>query len=209
LAVIAAGSVITGVSTTGVIAPGSDVARTGVQQKEYAETGVFIPRVDFKLAMDNCGGAFTDDLDSPMFSVTLDPGARTFVQQREICLKNYGEDPAVVRIRVADIQGSDLTCEPDEGDACGKNGDLQLYLRFMPFTANGCPSLDITQSLVDSNNFATAISADGDPPVYESDGPIEPGMACEYRVDIRPLVDPIPYEQQTDRLEWRFRFSTI
>ena len=123
---IAAGSVITGVSTTGVIAPASDVARTGAVDKENFETGVFVPSVDLKLAMDACAGAFTDDLDSPMYAVTLDPGEREYLYYNDICVKNYGEDTAQVRLRVADVQGSDLTCEPDEGSACGKNGDIVL-----------------------------------------------------------------------------------
>jgi hypothetical protein len=211
LAVIAAGSVLTGVSTTGVIAPASDVARTGAVVKENFETDVFAPSVDLKLGRDDCAGAFTDDLDSPLYQFHLSPGDRDFLLYRYICVKNFGDDPAMVRLRVADIQGSDLTCEPDEGSACGKNGDIVLSLRV--HRAGGadpaCPSFVVTEGgAINTASF----SADGPAAVWESDGAIEPGMACNYEFGLMsPGVFPgqFPYEAQTDRLEWRYRFSTI
>jgi hypothetical protein len=223
LAVIAAGSVITGVSTTGVIAPTTDAARTGAVTKENVETGVFDRAVDLQLATTvglTCGD-FTDDLDGPMFSWAIaDRDLPPFSMEfGRICLRNAGSEATRIRIRTADIVGTDVTCEPDEAPACEGNGDLELRTQ-IPFLDAGDPAECpdgfenwLVVSGVDAPNDTGrwVLSADSEPVTLESVTELGAGATCVYSFRLLTLYDPdpIPYEAQTDRLEWRFRFSTV
>ncbi|MCB1001927.1 MAG: hypothetical protein KDB40_21725 [Acidimicrobiales bacterium] len=220
---IAAGSVVTGVSATGVIAPASDAARTGAVEKEHVETAAFDRAVDLQLATFNgvaCGD-FTDDLDGPLTRWTIDErDTPSFsMQTGDVCLRNAGSEPTRIRIRTVDIVGTDLTCEPDEAPACGGNGELALRIQ-VPVRVSGDPAVcpegfdnwvNVSGVMAPSDIGRWVLSANSEPVAWESTTTLGAGATCVYSLRFLTLYDPdpIPFEAQTDRLEWRYRFSTI
>lgn len=220
LAVIAAGSVLTGVSATGVIAPMSDVARTGMVEKESFATGTYATSIDLKLApydeVTHTCGAFTDDLDSPAFHVEDDAGFT--YQVKGVCIRNDGVDETALRVRMADLIGTDVSCAPDEAPACDGNGELELIITLgaSVYDDPACPIWTVASGLQGQYDpHDVYFDADGEVPSWESTA-LEPGIECHVPFSlmihysfIPGLSDPSLYGRQTDRLDWRFRFSSI
>ncbi len=132
LSVMAAGAVISLVSTTGIFAVFTDRATTGTNS---LQTGALARAVDVQVAtftpnspgssLSGTCGEFTDDSTTPLLNVeTAQPSATTF-RGPTVCVKNAGSLAATVlqnRIDVADV---DVECTGDEATVdttCGASG---------------------------------------------------------------------------------------
>jgi hypothetical protein len=132
LSVMAAGAVISLVSTTGIFAVFTDRATTGTNS---LQTGALAKAVDVQVAtftpsspgnsLSGTCGAFTDDSTTPLLNVeTAQPSATTF-RGPTVCVKNAGSLAASVRQNRIDVADVEVQCTGDEATVdttCGGSG---------------------------------------------------------------------------------------
>ncbi len=228
LGLITIGAVTTGVGLTGVIAPATDDARTGTVTKEYAETGQFPPQVDLQLApwdeTTNDCGAFTDNLQTGVFAVNTGR-ERTFETTRTICVRNRGTQAKVLNIVAEDPVLTDPVCTPDETYVAGGelvsgcNGadaeSFQVLWWMLRDPTKGAPTCpDFVRVAVNEPRYGVIWHQRGQPSPQLTVAPLPAnGVACVYQM-VASSGSPsnnsilLPDSAQTDRLEWRFRFSS-
>lgn len=218
LGLITIGAVTTGVGLTGVIAPATDSARTGTVTKEYAETGQFPPLVDLQLApfgFDGGGGfecgSFTDNLQTGLYNIQTG-STRTFAVARQICVRNRGTEAVELAVQPVDMTLTDPVCTPDEtyesagqtlsgcngADPEGFNLRWDLSLRESGSDPT-CPRFNTVIGYLRPDGASSART----PPMPAG------GVVCVFNFNLITVAgNGLPDSAQTDRLEWRFRFSS-
>jgi hypothetical protein len=212
--IIGLGLVFNGVSATGVLAPVSDVARTGVQEKEHVETGVFAPAgtVDLQLATNRDGscGPFSDDLATPVFSVS-DITDTWFQQTRWLCIRNAGTDAVRVGVRVlgGSLVFTDTECSPGEDaepGGCtddGLSSSLEWEVAVLGFGPVGCPDMD---EMIGSGLLS------GDT-AHRTSVVLPVGLDCQYGITVGSVggqaAPSLTAADQTDSLQWQFQVFTL
>jgi hypothetical protein len=216
LGIITLGAVTTGVGLTGVVAATTDVAKTGTVTKERAETGVFPVEVDLKLARPGANGVcgtYSDDLTTGIFSINSGT-ARSFDRTEKLCVKNVGALAKAFRLTTTDVVGSDPICSPDEGApsvpgpflGCGLSQlSINLYVAKDVGSPTTCPDLAIPPPASGVGVLVRGLNPGSNP--FGSSGLLPVATDCRYA--IRLEATNIPYEAQTDVLEWRFQIDVI
>ncbi len=206
LGIITLGAVTTGVGLTGVVAATTDVAKTGTVTKERAETGVFPVQVDLKLARPGVSGVcgvYTDDLTTGIFSINSG-SARAFDRTELLCVKNVGATAKPFRLDTVDVVASDPTCSADEGLGCGLS---QLSANLSVTKDAGSPAACPNLSPPASGSALITRGVNPGTNRFGSVGNLPVAIDCIYA--IRLEATSIPYEAQTDVLEWRFQIDVI
>ncbi len=204
VSVILLGSIVSGVSATGVLAPTTDSARTGTAEKELVQTGVFptLVNVDLQLGADGCA-AFSEDLTTPIATIT-DVTTRSFTATNPSCIRNVGTTATRIELRVlpGSIAFTDDACSPNEASAVPLGCSEDRLSDNIDFTLSppvgSCPAFDQTSGL--------ASIAGGR--IWSTSEKLAPGTECFYSVLIKN-VRPLTLADQTDSVRWQFEFRTL
>ncbi len=210
--IIGLGLVVNGVAATGVIAPMADVARTGVVDKESFATGVYpTATVDLQLAdnLDGACGQFSDDLATPVFRVS-DITETWFEQTRWLCVRNAGNVPAQIGIRVlgGSLAFTDVECSPGEDaepGGCtddGLSGSITWTVATLAWGPAGCPTFD--------DSIGSGLLS-GDT-AHRTTATLPAGRDCQYAITLASVggeASPsLTAADQTDSLQWQFEVFT-
>ena len=215
VALIGLGSIVSGVGASGVFAPATDSARTGTNQKELVETGVFAAavNVDLKLASapDFDCQTFSDDLATPVINVT-GITANWFEQNSTFCLRNAGTSDTQVGMRVlaGSLAFTDVSCSPGENtiDAQGCVADrlsnkVTWSTTLIPTPAFVCPTFDVLTGVALLSTQATRTST----------AVLPAGATCKYQIRVASVggsaVPSLLPADQTDAVRWQFEFYTV
>lgn len=198
------GSIVSGVSATGVLAPTTDSALTGTEEKELVQTGVFAPvgNVDLQLGADGCA-AFSDNLTTPMASIT-DVTTRSFNSTSPACIRNVGTTATRIELRVlpGSMTFTDDACSPGEDSVFPLGCSEDRLSDNIDFTLSApvgaCPSFDQTSGAASVAGGRT----------WSTTAKLVPGAECFYSLVVQN-VRPLTLADQTDSVRWQFEFRTV
>ncbi|HEV8490601.1 MAG TPA: hypothetical protein VGQ58_12525 [Candidatus Limnocylindrales bacterium] len=204
LSLIVLGLVVTLIGGTGLFAPFTDRATTGVNSITSGER----PRAaDLKLAwpattIECTGETYADDVTTPVISATdAQPGFRDLTF---FCLKNAGSADLSISVTVVDLANIDVDCTGDESfvdTSCGGDGAGELGSVIF-FTVNQHPC----DGGVGTGYFAGALS---DIPVVSIPLLSAGAIACGSIETFYPLnrtADEV-LRAQTDKVTWKYAFD--
>jgi predicted ribosomally synthesized peptide with SipW-like signal peptide len=212
ITVMALGAVVTLLGTTGVIAVFSDSADTPANS---FETGALAPTADIGVAQTDVDGAnpcihegvFRENFAFSFFSTSGEPGTTT--PGPHICINNAGSGTLALSASTFDVFDSDTGCTGDEGavdTTCGLVGGVAQEGELSPlveqiFLEEECDGgADITSR---GDDVAALQGA-----VFPLDRLIAPNeLVCfEIVLAYHPTQSQATIAQ-TDRVEWRLRFT--
>ncbi len=204
MSIITLGGIVSAVSATGVLAPTTDSAKTGVDEKELVQTGVFpvVVNVDLQLGADGCA-AWQENLNTPVVTLVGITTA-SFSSANKVCIRNIGTTATRLQLRVlpGSLAFTDDACSPGEDvvDAQGCTVDrLSAKTNFGAPTATtaGCPAFD----------QITGTPSVAGTRVYSTTATLGSNLACDYSI-IVSNGSPLTPADQTDSVRWQFEFLT-
>lgn len=202
LSVMAAGTVISLVSMTGIFAVFSDRATTGTNS---LETGALAKAVDIQVAEFTAGsiggtcGTFTDDSTSPLLTVDSVQPSATPLRGPTFCVKNAGSLAATVMENLIDVADVEVDCTGDEATvdtSCGGSGVGE-----------------VAQSLQLQTWWGDCAGGAGAGPMHAFNSHFEgrlfqPGETkCLYHEFLYNPTGDAAIAGQSDRLTWRFAYD--
>lgn len=206
LSVMAAGAVISLVSTTGIFAVFTDRATTGTNS---VQTGALAKAVDVQVApftpsspgssFTGTCGAFTENLTTPMLTVeNVQPSTNIF-RGPTFCLKNAGSLAASVRPTTIDVVDLEVDCTGDEAT--------------VDSTCGGSGAGEIAQSLEADTLWGDCAGSANGGPIHPFNSPfsgrlMSPGqtVCIHHQFRYNPTGDNA-IAGQSDRLTWRFAYD--
>lgn len=203
--IISLGGIVSAVSATGVLAPTTDTAKTGVSEKELVQTGVFpaVVNVDLQLGADGCAG-WQENLATPIVTL-IGITTVSFSSTNNVCIRNIGTTATRLQLRVlpGSVDFIDDACTPGEtvADPQGCTVDrLSAKTNFAAPTSTtaGCPAFD--QSVGTPSIAGTR--------VYSTTATLATNIACDYSI-IVSNGSPLTVADQTDSVRWQFEFLTL
>jgi hypothetical protein len=210
LSLIVLGLVVTLIGGTGLFAPFTDTATTGVNS---LTSGTRPKAADIQLAWPVAGptacasAAYEEDSTTPGHTATdIQPG---YSNTQHFCLRNVGSALVGINIMAIDVVDTDVACTGDEaaaGDAsCGGDGVGELsgvvFTQVVKFDCDtGQPQLFTGTGTIATMNISN------------SEWALDPGETLCASVEvIYPPGLPNTVEQQlqaqSDRVTWRYRFT--
>ena len=216
------GMVTTSILGTGVLAPATDVSRTGVVRADLVQSGSFSSDVDLQIARpdgDGCVGApYSDDLSTGLISIQTG-SERTFSRTERICVRNFGTDPATLSVGPVEGSWTSPSCSAsetrDDPQGCEQSRATLWFtvaIRLHPSSPRGCPAFPNTRRRMEplgrdaSTRSGWQSSLDPEPNVALAT--LSPGDDCLYEVEAT-RTDPLTEADQTDRVEWKFQFAAV
>lgn len=224
------GGLITGVSSTGILADANDSALTGTVFPERVTAPEFdgvVPDVDIQIAgftpIDaGAGGCstFVEDATYPAFDTDLPIVAsqELFRVERSFCVHNAGNRAADLQFGVVNLSVDQGTCAEGElpygifgDDGCDPNLPLNLSLAATVKVAlelDEAATADIGQDPSTcpefENNNPSLFGLFNDPSAALTAGvPLEIDAVCVYTIAVHGFANTW---DQTDTVHWQFRF---
>ncbi len=204
VSIITLGGIVSAVSATGVLAPTTDTAKTGVNEKELVQTGVFpvVANVDLQLGADGCA-AWQENLSTPVVTLVGITTA-SFSSANTVCIRNIGTTATRLQLRVlpGSVAFTDDACSPGEDVADPQGCTVDRLSAKTNFgapsaTTPGCPAFDQSTGTPSIAGTRT----------YSSTATLGSNLACDYTI-IVSNGSPLTLADQTDSVRWQFEFLT-
>ena len=211
LSLIVLGLVVTVIGGTGLFAPFTDTATTGVNS---LTSGTRPKAADIQLAWPVAGptacatATYVEDSTTPGHTATdIQPG---FTDEKHFCLRNVGSALVAIAISAIDVVDTDIACTGDEaaagdttcgGDAAGELS-LVIYGNLRTFNCDtGAPAL-----VTGLGNLASGMA------VSHSSWALDPGETLCGSVEVIYLTGlPVTVDDtlraQSDSVTWKYQFT--